>query len=79
VKPGPRDWHYVVQEMPDFLARLRTGRYRHSFQLVGDILAAGPPSLGADGLSHLTTAQTPQAAGRRGAARRREAASPPTP
>jgi hypothetical protein len=75
VKPGPRDWHYVVQEFPDFLARLRTGRYRHSFQLVGDILAAGPPSLGADGLSHITAAQTPQAALSRVPARRREPAS----
>jgi len=59
VKPGPRDWHYVVQPMSDFLARLRTGAYRHSFQLVSDILAAGPPTMGADGLSHIT-AQTPQ-------------------
>jgi len=77
VKPGPRDWHYVVQEMPDFLARLRTGRYRHSFQLVGDILAAGPPSLGADGLSHITAAQTPQAALSRVPARRRGPAAVP--
>lgn len=77
VKAGPRDWHYVVQELPDFLARLRTGRYRHSFQLVGDILAAGPPSLGADGLSHITAAQTPQAALSRVPARRRGPAAVP--
>ncbi len=80
VKPGPRDWHYVVQEMPDFLARLRTGAYRHSFQLVADILAAGPPTVGADGLSHITAAQTPQHAGRQVAARRgarADGAAPP--
>lgn len=61
VNPGPHDWHYVVEDMPDFLARLHTGLYRHSFQLVADILAAGPPTMGQNGLSHIT-AQTPQRA-----------------
>ena len=69
VKPGPRDWHYVVEDMPDFLARLHTGLYRHSFQLVADILAAGPPTMGASGLSHIT-AQTPQHAAAEVSARR---------
>lgn len=84
VKPGPRDWHYVVQEMPDFLVRLRTGAYRHSFQLVADILAAGPPTMGADGLSHITAAQTPRNAetqvnARRAGRGRMRAGAPTTP
>lgn len=56
---GPSDWHYVVQDMPDFLARMGAG-YRHSFRFVGDLLARGKAAVGASGLSLLTSA-VPQA------------------
>jgi hypothetical protein len=52
---GPNDWHYVVQEMPDFLSRMDAG-YRHSFLFVADLLAGGARVVGADGLSVLSPA-----------------------
>jgi hypothetical protein len=60
VNAGPNDWHYVVQDFPDFLERLDAG-YVHSFQIVADIVAAGG---GREGLSRVTTA-TPRIATRR--------------
>lgn len=47
-------WHYLVHHFPDFLERLDTGAYRRSFAFVADLLAAGRPFLGTDGLSTMT-------------------------
>jgi hypothetical protein len=44
-------WHWLVQDFSDFRARLDTGVYRRSFAFTTDLLAAGPPHLGEDGLS----------------------------
>jgi len=52
---GPNDWHYVVQEMPDFLSRMDAG-YHHSFAFVADLLAGGKRVVGDDGLSLLSPA-----------------------
>ncbi len=46
-------WHYLVQDYDDFLGRLDTGVYRRSFAFTADLLAAGPPHIGADGISTL--------------------------
>jgi len=55
IPKAPRGrWHYMVHHFPDFLERLDTGAYHRSFALVGDLLAAGPPFLGADGVSTMT-------------------------
>ncbi len=48
-------WHFVVQDFTDFEARLATGAYRRSFALTADLLSAGPPHLGRDGLSRMTS------------------------
>ena len=53
-------WHYMVQSHDDFVARLGTGYYRRSFALTADLLAAGAPFLGQDGVSTMN-ADVPQA------------------
>jgi hypothetical protein len=55
-------WHYLIHDFPDFVARLDTGAYRRVFSFTTDLLAAGPPHLGDAGISTLTAA-VPQAAG----------------
>src|SRR5262249_27032643 len=45
------DWHYMVEEAGDFLERLETGFYKRSFALIADLLAAGAPFLGQEGIS----------------------------
>lgn len=47
-------WHYLVHEFADFLERLETGAYKRSFAFASDLLAAGAPFLGADGVSTMT-------------------------
>jgi hypothetical protein len=55
IPKAPRGrWHYMVHHFPDFLERLETGAYPRSFTLVADLLAAGAPFLGQDGLSTMT-------------------------
>lgn len=53
------DWHYMVHDFRDFLARLETGVYRRSFAFTFDLLSAGAPHLG----RHVSTmtASTPRA------------------
>ncbi len=53
-------WHYLVHDFPDFLERLDTGAYRRSFTFTSDLLAAGRPHLGEDGVSTMTR-ETPRA------------------
>ncbi len=67
-------WHYLVHDFPDFVARLDTGVYRRVFSFTVDLLAAGPPHLGSNGISTLT-ADVPRAAveAARERRRRREA------
>jgi hypothetical protein len=55
IAPGGR-WHYLVQTFPDFQARLDTRVYRRSFALTADLLAAGAPHLGTNGISTMTPA-----------------------
>ena len=64
-------WHYMVHDFPDFMTRLDSGAYRRSFALVADLLAAGPPHHGADGISTMT-AETPRPMMDRLVERRRE-------
>lgn len=52
---GPRDWHYIVEDMPDFLARLETGHYPRSFQIIADLVARRQ-DIGRDGVSHIGAA-----------------------
>lgn len=59
-------WHYMIQELPDFLARLETGHYRRSFALTADLLSAGPPHLGRNGISTMTS-ETPRTVAQRAA------------
>lgn len=49
-------WHYMVHELPDFISRIETGYYPRSFALVSDLLSHGPPFLGRDGISTMTSA-----------------------
>ncbi len=53
-------WHYLIHDFPDFVARLDTGAYHRVFSFTTDLLAAGAPFLGANGISHLT-AEAPRA------------------
>lgn len=53
-------WHYLVHDFPDFLERLASGAYRRSFAFTADLLAAGRPYLGEDGISTMTR-ETPRA------------------
>jgi len=52
-------WHYMVHAFPDFVSRMETGAYTRSFALTADLLAAGPPFLGRNGISTMT-ADTPR-------------------
>jgi len=44
-------WHYMIHPFDDFVARLDTGAYRRVFSFTTDLLAAGSPHLGSDGIS----------------------------
>ncbi|MGF1468471.1 MAG: hypothetical protein ACFCGT_20290 [Sandaracinaceae bacterium] len=57
--PGDR-WHYLVQPLHDFRGRVLDGGYRHSRQLIYDLLA-DPRRIGEDGVSRLDGA-VPRAA-----------------
>ncbi len=50
--PGER-WHYMVQPFSDMQARIRENGYRHSRQLVRDLMQRSGRYLGADGVSVL--------------------------
>ena len=63
-------WHYLIHDFPDFVARLDTGAYRRVFSFTVDLLAAGPPHLGSNGISTLT-ADVPRASVERARERRR--------
>jgi hypothetical protein len=40
------DWHYMVHDFRDFVARISTPPYRRSFAFTLDLLSAGPPHRG---------------------------------
>lgn len=67
-------WHYLIHDFPDFVARLDTGAYRRVFSFTVDLLAAGPPHLGSNGISTLTS-DVPRAAVAAARARRQRRAA----
>jgi len=87
---SPDDWHYVVHEVPDFLARLGTGVYLRAGALAYDLV----PSAGRNGVSVMgptvprrfvqrlqETVRSPDRDGQggHGGRHRRQPDSPPTP
>jgi len=64
-------WHFMVHQFDDFVARIESGFYPRSFGLVADLLAAGPPHRGHDGISTMDST-TPRAMAERSARRRRQ-------
>ncbi|MEM9192515.1 MAG: hypothetical protein AAGF12_25295 [Myxococcota bacterium] len=52
-------WHYMIHDFADFQSRLDTGAYDRSFAFTADLLSAGPPFLGRNGISTMTR-ETPR-------------------
>jgi hypothetical protein len=52
---GPNDWHYMVHEFPDFLARMQSG-YRKCFGFSADLLGDHGRAIGQSGVSVLSAA-----------------------
>lgn len=53
-------WHYIVHGLDDFSDRLDTGNYPHASAILSDLLAAGPPAIGRNGISVMTTETVPR-------------------
>ena len=63
-------WHFMVHEFADFVSRIESGFYPRSFGLLADLLAAGAPYRGHEGISTMTSS-TPRSMAERLARQRR--------